>query len=425
MGETFYLGIAKSMKPGDNRVSIPPNGIPHLFPAAWNNGRDQNRLEIIVEKGAGDNAGFTDEEYEAAGATIVDKDTLLKKSEILVDLKQRPREGVIPGRVHMFYAHVEKGQGIKQLKALLEAGNITAYSPETFWVKNARTGANMRGCNLGYFSGIGGVHLMLQGIKLSYEARGETDVPFVFFPNVEGATDQDIAHAYQEIGDLEHGLRFAILGGPTGMVSSGAQAELARAGLSCDVLYKDITKDPDKLAEAIAQYDGIMNATVWNNGGPRIITKQHISAMREGLVFVDNTCDVDESSTIDSEGGPVIGGVRYTFESNWGDPNIYYWVGTETHTFKDNDPLKFLPGEVRAMYSAVGMIPGGTTTAKAASEAYFGMIFPYLTSVIRAVSQGSELPENGLVVKKGRIHHPDLRELVQTRDDLEMFRPYL
>ncbi len=439
-----YLGVAKSVKAGDNRVAVPPQYIPSLKPAAWNNGRERTRLEILVEEGAGNRAGFSDEEYQAAGATIVSLGTILERAHILLDVKQRllPSQILADG-VNIFYAHVEKGQGKEQLRALLEQNNVTAYSPETIWVTENSSGNLVRGTNLGYYSGIGGVHLMLEGIKLSYQLRGAAPdaVPFSFFPEVDGASEQDITQAYEKIGTLERSMRFAILGGPKGMVSSGAQDELRRAGLSFDLLYKDSTqkygkddaKNQEFIAEKIRQYDAILNATVWKPGDPRIITKRQILTMKEGAVLMDDTCDKDGSSTKESEGDPVKGGVRFSYESSWGEKNTFYWVGSERHTFNDDSPRTFLPGEVRVLYNVIGMIPGGTSTAQAASEAYFGMIFPYLTNIIRAVSQGTELPKQGLIVKDGRIVHEGngitekvgLRTYVQEREDLAQFRKYL
>lgn len=440
-----YLGVAKSRKDGDNRVAVPPQYIPTLKPAAWNNGRERTRLEILVEEGAGNRAGFSDEEYQAAGATIVSLGTILERAHILVDVKQRflPSQ-ILPDGINIFYAHVEKGQGKKQLRALLEQNNVTAYSPETFWVKDNSSGNLVRGTNLGYYSGIGGVHLMLEGIKLSYQLRGAApdSIPFSFFPQVDGATAEDITRAYEKLGSLERSMRIAIIGGPTGMVSSGAQDELQRAGLSFDLLHRNVTqkygKDDAKnqqfIAERIGQYDAILNATRWERGNPRIITKRQILAMKEGTVFMDDTCDQDGSSTPETEGDPVIGGVRYSFESSWGDKNTFYWVGPERHTFKDDAPRTFLPGEVRVLYNVIGMIPGGTSTARVASEAYFGMIFPYLTNIIRAVSQGTELPKQGLIVKDGRIVHEGneiteegLRNIIKKGADPELneFRKYL
>lgn len=419
------LGVAKSMKPGDNRVAVSPHNVPLLSNSPWDNGSDRVSLEVMVETGAGEKSGYSDSEYRTVGARIVDLNEIMEKGHVLVDVKQRPEGGVLPDGVNFFYAHVEKGQGSEQLRALLQRGGVTAYSPETIWVVDGKTGEQRRGVNLGYYAGVGGVHLLLEGVSLSHRVRGYTNGhPFDFFPQVHGANYDHISEAYGRIGDREKGLRFAIIGGPNGLVSSGARDEFRKAGLAFDLLYKDVTRDESRMMEVAPRYDGIINASVWNPGDPRIVTRNVLVAMREGAVFIDDTCDQDGSSTQDGEGNPAIGGIRYSFETKWGDPNAFYWVGPDGHTFDAPSPLEPSNG-TRVLYNTIGMIPGGTTTARAASDAYFRMIFPYLVNIIRAVSQGTELPDNGMVVRDGKIYHPMLRTQVTGRDDLAEFRRFL
>jgi len=422
------LFVPKSLKPGDNRVAVPPEGIVALTYSQWNNGLNRTELQVLVEDGAGVRSGWNNGEYKTAGARIVSLEEGLEEAHVLVDVKQRPQDGVLAGGINIFYMHVEKGQGPEQLRALLEAGGVTAYSPETFWVPQVGTGKLLRGTNLGYWSGVGGAHILMEGVKLSHQLRGVSLVPFEFFPQVDGASAEDITNAYRSIGDLERSMKFAVIGGKSGLVANGAMDELRRAGLNYDLLYRDVTCDSHKLAKAIGKYDAIINATTWNPGGPRLITREMIQAMKPGAVLMDNTCDQDGSTNGQSEGEPVIGGVRHSYESKWGDPNTYYWVGPDRHTFNDQKPLELVEG-THVLYNVIGMVPGGTSTARAASQAYFGMIFPYLSTIIRAVAQGTELPENGMVVKDGLIHDKDLVKLVQDfkdkRTDLHEFREYL
>ena len=419
------LGVAKSLKKGDKRVAVSPHKIHFLKPAAWNNGRERTEIRVLVEKGAGEGAGYSDEDYIKAGAEIVDLNNLLKRSDILLDIKQRPKSGLLEKGINIFYAHIEKGQGPEQLRAILESEKVNIYSPETFWLQGRNGGDLVRGTNLGFFAGTGGVHLLFEGIKLSYQERRKQLVPFEFSPKTDGATAEQIKNSFSKIGDQEKSLKFAIIGGKDGLVSSGAQNEFNKAGINYDFIDKTITSDEAELSKKLSEYDGIINASVWNPGNPRIITKKQISSMKEGAVLIDVTCDQDRSSTVDSEGDPIIGGVRYSYETKWGDLNMFYWVGPDKHKFNDPNPLRFDPGKTRVLYNTNGMVPAGTSTAAVASDAYFNMIFPYLTNIIRAVSQGTKLPKNGLVVKEGKIHDPELREVVQNREDLTEFSKYL
>lgn len=417
MKDVINVGIPLTLKKGDNRVSLPPFCINDLVTRL---GLPSNyKLNFLVQKSAGKNAGYPDESYLDLGAEIVNLEELISRTDILVDVKQRPQHGIVPNAINMFYAHVEKGQGIEQLRALLNAGNVTAYSPETCKIQKRE------GETTGYYSGVGGARLLMEGIKLSNQVRGLGHIgPFSFFPTVEDSTEDQIHEAYELIGKRERKLKIAVFGGERGRVATGAREELEKAGLSYDLLYKDITNNPQRLLEIISNYDGIINATQWKPGDPRIITKDVLKKIKPGAVIADITCDPDLSSTVDSEGSPVLGGVRYTFESRWGEKNKFYWVGPENHTFNDLDPLE-IKSDTHVLYNTVGMIPGGLSTAKRASYAYFNMVSDLLVDVIKSVVYCQELPTDGLVIKEGIIYHPKLRELVSTRKDLAEFKLYL
>ena len=56
------VAVLKETFPGERRVALVPAAIPPLLKAG---------LEIAVEAGAGAAAGFSDDAYRAAGATVV------------------------------------------------------------------------------------------------------------------------------------------------------------------------------------------------------------------------------------------------------------------------------------------------------------------------------------------------------------------
>jgi alanine dehydrogenase len=62
VGMCMVVGIPKEVKDQDRRVSVQPNGVVELVHGGH---------EIVVQSGAGSGAGFSDEEYEQAGARVV------------------------------------------------------------------------------------------------------------------------------------------------------------------------------------------------------------------------------------------------------------------------------------------------------------------------------------------------------------------
>ncbi|MFA3781774.1 Re/Si-specific NAD(P)(+) transhydrogenase subunit alpha [Melioribacteraceae bacterium 4301-Me] len=79
----MVIGVPKEVASGENRVAIVPDVVPKYIKKGY---------QILVEKGAGINAGFPDEKYESAGAKILsDVNDLYSSSDIILKV-QRPTE---------------------------------------------------------------------------------------------------------------------------------------------------------------------------------------------------------------------------------------------------------------------------------------------------------------------------------------------
>ncbi len=79
----MVIGIPKEIYPGENRVAIVPDVAGKLI---------KKGFEVLIEKDAGLNAGFTNESYEKAGAKVLaDLSELYSKSDIILKV-QRPTE---------------------------------------------------------------------------------------------------------------------------------------------------------------------------------------------------------------------------------------------------------------------------------------------------------------------------------------------
>jgi alanine dehydrogenase len=77
------IGIPREVKDGEFRVALTPSGVAKLS-------------NVVVERGAGSGAGFSDEDYAEAGATIGDAwncELVVKVKELQPDEYRRPRRG--------------------------------------------------------------------------------------------------------------------------------------------------------------------------------------------------------------------------------------------------------------------------------------------------------------------------------------------
>lgn len=75
----MIIGIPKEIKNNENRVALPPSGVFDLT----NRGH-----QVLVEKDAGKGSAITDEEYVAAGATIIDSAADVWAAEMVMKVKE-------------------------------------------------------------------------------------------------------------------------------------------------------------------------------------------------------------------------------------------------------------------------------------------------------------------------------------------------
>ena len=118
----MIIGIPKEIKEHEYRVGITPAGVRELK-------RDGHR--VIVEKSTGEGSGFSDEDYQKAGAEIADKLHLFKESELIIKVKEP-----LPVEYELFYENQALFTFLHlaanpQLTDFLLRKNITAFAYET------------------------------------------------------------------------------------------------------------------------------------------------------------------------------------------------------------------------------------------------------------------------------------------------------
>ena len=78
MPEKLSLGIVKETREGERRVAASPNVV-----ARWK----KSGFDVCIERGAGELSSYPDEQFEAAGAVLVDRADAWKADIVL---KLRP-----------------------------------------------------------------------------------------------------------------------------------------------------------------------------------------------------------------------------------------------------------------------------------------------------------------------------------------------
>jgi alanine dehydrogenase len=90
----MIIGVPREIKREEYRVAVTPAGVAEL---------KQSGHTVLIEPLAGAGSGFSDDDYLAVDADIVDKETLFKKSELIVKVKEP-----LPDE----YAYFREGQAV-------------------------------------------------------------------------------------------------------------------------------------------------------------------------------------------------------------------------------------------------------------------------------------------------------------------------
>lgn len=118
----MIIGVAREIKIQEYRVGLTPAGAQQL--------KGDGHI-VLVENNAGVGSGFDDDAYARAGATLVSRNDLFARSELLIKVKEPlPSEYELlqPQQILFTYLHLAPNRPLTNL--LLERG-ITAFAYET------------------------------------------------------------------------------------------------------------------------------------------------------------------------------------------------------------------------------------------------------------------------------------------------------
>ncbi|MGB8312413.1 MAG: alanine dehydrogenase [Halobacteriota archaeon] len=127
----FYtVGVPKEIKPQEDRVSLTPSAVRVLT---------EKGAKVVVQSNAGENSGYSDDDYSKVGAVIVEtaKESWGEAS-LIVKVKEPMQEEydfIQPGHLLFTFLHLA---GSKLLTEVLMKSGVTAIAYETV-VKDGRT----------------------------------------------------------------------------------------------------------------------------------------------------------------------------------------------------------------------------------------------------------------------------------------------
>lgn len=277
----MIIGVPKETKSDEYRIALLPVGA-HLL--------TEQGHQVLVERSAGEGSGYTDEDYQRAGATLVDTAAeVFGKAELIIKVKEpQPDEiGMFhPGQTVFTYFHFAASRELtdKCLKA-----DINAVAYETL------TDAQGRLPLLTPMSEVAGRMSIHQGAKYLEKPSMGRGILLSGVPGVEPAN-------------------VLVLG--AGVVGSNAAKLAAGMGARVEVLdinldrlrYLDdimpanvrtIYSDPHAVAEHAVHADLVIGAVLIPGGRtPVLIRRELLKDMKNGAVIVD--VGVDQGGCIET-----------------------------------------------------------------------------------------------------------------------------
>jgi NAD/NADP transhydrogenase alpha subunit len=113
------IGVPMELDPDERRVAVTPNTVKKFR---------KLRFSVTVESGAGRTAGFRDDDYTAAGATVAARADVWSNADILLKLKKPEayeefNELEAMDKLHMLVSYFYPAQNLEHLQTVVEKCN--------------------------------------------------------------------------------------------------------------------------------------------------------------------------------------------------------------------------------------------------------------------------------------------------------------
>ena len=354
------LIVPKEIKNNENRVGLTPNSVKQLYKAGH---------EIYVEKNAGIGIGYSNNDYESSGASIIDsRSDLFKKGDLIIKVKEpMPEELEYLNSSHTLFTYLHLAADMTQAHKLAQTGvRAIAYETITSEAGNLPLLAPMSSI-AGQISIIVGSYFLLKpnnglGVMFGDFIGIDKRIVTVIGAGVAGTEAIKKAltnNAYVKVIDL----------------SEERLNKLRRELGEDNIEY--IVSSYENIIDALSVSDLVIGSVyVLGKEAPKVITEDMLTVMKKGSVIVDISID---------QGG---------------------CIETSKPTTHD-DPVFIKKGVV---HYCVTNMPGAVplTATLALNQATLPYILRLSDGVERALENDIHLAA-GLSIENGKIVHPALQ----------------
>ena len=268
------VGVPKEIKNHEYRVGLIPSSVLELV---------HHGHEVIVQAGAGLGAGLTDEDYVAAGATIIESaDEIFASADMIVKVKEplaEERKKLRPGQILFTYLHL--APDAPQTKDLIESGAVCiAY--ETV------TAANGSLPLLTPMSEVAGRLAPQVGAHALEKAQGGRGVLLGGVPGVPAAEVVILGGGVSGT----HAATIAVgMGAQVTVVDRSADA-LKRLASQFGTSISTVFSTRSAIEELVRRADLLIGTVlVPGAAAPKLVTRDMLKTMKPGSVIVDVAID--------------------------------------------------------------------------------------------------------------------------------------
>lgn len=265
------IGVVAEVKDGEHRVALDP----HACASAVGAGH-----RVLVESGAGSGAGFSDEEYEEAGAEVAAEAEEVWTADIVVKVKEpQPAEyGYFRPDLTLFcYLHLAAEPDLA--RALADSG-VTALAYETL---------------------AEGGHLPLLAPMSEIAGRTSAIVAAHYLSTHEGGSGTLVGGAAGVPPSRALVIGLGVAGTMAARGLRGLDAQVVGVDVNLDRLREaqldgtvagTLASSPHSIGVAASRADVVIGAALVPGArAPTVMTAEHVASMRPGSVVVDLAID--------------------------------------------------------------------------------------------------------------------------------------
>jgi len=270
----MIIGLPKEIKNNENRVALTPGGAKELT---------KRGHRLYVQQAAGENSGFPDTEYAAAGAVILPAiEEVYAKAEMIIKVKE-PIEQEYPlvRREHVLFTYFHFASEERLLQAMLKSG-ATCIAYET--VEDSAHHLPL----LVPMSEVAGRMSIQEGARFLEKPQGGKGILLGGVPGVKPAK-------VLVLGGGVVGYNAAIVAAGAGADVTIADTSLPRLRYLAEILpanVKTLYSSTHHIEAELPHTDLVIGAVLIAGAkAPHLITRDMLKLLRKGSVLVDVAID--------------------------------------------------------------------------------------------------------------------------------------